>query len=208
MVSVVLNQSSLLSDILNSPFARLLELLSRLTENESLKQNARKAAVISILIQEPTEEPKIVLIKRNDYDGHHSGQMAFPGGKKEDSDENLRQTAIREVEEEIGIRLSEEQLIELNPHWVHVSNFWIQPYFVILDKKLDYRINKREINRIFEIPVAFFQQADSLDYHELTFMQEKITAPRYFYESEEIWGATAIMLYQLIQQLDSHIRNE
>ena len=186
----------------------MLELLGRLSENEALKQNARQAAVISIIINEPGEEAKIVLIKRNDYDGHHSRQMAFPGGKKDDSDENLKQTAIREVEEEIGIVLSDEHLIELNPHWVHVSNFWIQPYFVILNKKLDYRINKREINRIFEIPVAFFKQADSLDYHELTFMKEKITAPRYFYESEEIWGATAIMLYQLIQQLDSHIRNE
>ncbi len=199
----MLNQSLHQSDILNSPFNRLLELLGRLSENESLKHKARQAAVISIVINEPGEEAKIVLIKRNDYDGHHSGQMAFPGGKKDDSDENLKQTAIREVEEEIGIVLLEEQLNELNPHWVHISNFWIQPYFVILNKKLDYRINKREINRIFEIPVAFFKQADSLDYHELTFMKEKITAPRYFYESEEIWGATAIMLYQLIQQLDS-----
>jgi 8-oxo-dGTP pyrophosphatase MutT (NUDIX family) len=203
MVSVVLNQSSLLSDILNSPFDRLLDLLSRLAENESLKQNARQAAVISILIQEPTEEPKIVLIKRNDYDGHHSGQMAFPGGKKEDSDENLKQTAIREVEEEIGIRLLEEQLIELNPHWVHVSNFWIQPYFVILDKKLDYRINKREINRIFEIPVSFFQDPANLLPHEVSYNGQKILSPSFSYEGNLIWGATALIMYQLFHQEDN-----
>ena len=128
--------------------------------------------------------------------------MAFPGGKVDEGDLSLRQTAIREVEEEIGIKLAEEDLIDLIPHWVHVSNFLIHPYYVLINKNLEYRVNKREINRIFEIPVAFFKQADSLDYHELEFMEEKIIAPRYFYDSEEIWGATAVMLYQLIQQLD------
>ena len=207
MVSVVQKQSYQQFK-LNNPFGRLLELIDQVVEDAQLKSSARLAAVISIIIRDPGEDEKIVLIKRNDYDGHHSGQMAFPGGKKEEQDENLRQTAIREVEEEIGIRLLEDQLIELKPHWVHVSNFWIQPYVAILDKNLDYRINKREINRIFEIPVAFFKQADSLHFHEIQFKEEKIVAPRYYYESEEIWGATAIMLYQLIQQLDSHTSNE
>ncbi|MEN9958628.1 MAG: hypothetical protein RLZZ474_872 [Bacteroidota bacterium] len=187
---------------METPFARLFELQSTIKENNELQQTAKQAAVVAIIIQEPNQESKIVLIKRNTYDGHHSAQMAFPGGKLDDSDASLRHTAIREVEEEIGIKLSEEDLIELPRHWVHVSNFLIQPYYVLINKNLEYRMNKREINRIFEIPVAFFKQPDSLDYHELPFMQEQITAPRFYYESEEIWGATAIMLYQLIQLLD------
>ncbi len=193
---------------MENKFVRLLELVDQIGSNEQLKSNAQLAAVITIIINHPSEDAKIVLIKRNAYDGHHSGQMAFPGGKQEEGDANLKQTAIREVEEEIGIRIDQDQLKELKPHWVHVSNFWIQPYLAVLDKNLSYHINKREINRIFEIPVAFFKQAQSLDSHELMFMKEKIMAPRYFFESEEIWGATAIMLYQLIQQLDSHLSNE
>lgn len=187
---------------MDNQFTRLYQLLGELSFNSSIRENARQAAVVAIVIQSEEEPSKLVLIKRNEYEGHHSGQMAFPGGKKDQKDENLKQTAIREVEEEIGIKINESDLVELNPHWVHISNFWIQPYYVVVNKNLNYQINKREINRIFEIPVAFFKQADSLDYHELQFMDEKIMAPRYYYESEQIWGATAVMLYQLIKQLD------
>ncbi len=183
-------------------FDRLLKLQAELKENVLIQQSAKQAAVVAIVINEPNQASRIVLIKRNEYEGHHSAQMAFPGGKKDESDENLKQTAIREVKEEIGIQLTEADLIELNPHWVHVSNFWIQPYYIVVNKNLEYLVNKREINRIFEIPVAYLKHPDSLDYHELMFMKEKLIAPRYYYESEEIWGATAIMLYQLIQLLD------
>jgi 8-oxo-dGTP pyrophosphatase MutT (NUDIX family) len=187
---------------MDKPFQRLYQLLSELESNLNLRENARQAAVVAIIIKTNNEPSKLVLIKRNEYDGHHSGQMAFPGGKKDQSDLSLKHTALRELEEEIGIQLNESQLIELKPHWVHVSNYWIQPYYVVLNKNLDYHINKREINRIFEIPVAFFKKKESLDYHELEFMKEKIVAPRYYYESEEIWGATAVMLYQLINLID------
>lgn len=187
---------------MENPFQRLHQLQEEFKGNLNLQSSAKHAAVVAIVVQTTDEPSKLVLIKRNAYDGHHSGQMAFPGGKKDEEDKDLKQTAIREVEEEIGIQIHASDLVELNPHWVQVSNYWIQPYYVIVNKNLEYRINKREINRIFEIPVTFFKQADSLDYHELQFMQEKIIAPRYYFESEEIWGATAIMLYQLIQQLD------
>ena len=187
---------------MKNPFERLFELQSSIKQNDHLLNTARHAAVVAIVNVVPEQDAKIILIKRNTYNGHHSAQMAFPGGKVDEADQSLRQTAIREVEEEIGIQLAEEDLIELEPHWVHVSNFLIQPYYVLINKNLEYSVNKREINRIFEIPVAFLKQADSLDYHELKFMEEKILAPRYYYESEEIWGATAVMLYQLIQLLD------
>jgi 8-oxo-dGTP pyrophosphatase MutT (NUDIX family) len=187
---------------MDKPFQRLYQLLSELESNSNLRANAKQAAVVAIIIKSDTKPSKLVLIKRNEYDGHHSGQMAFPGGKKDHGDLNLKHTAIRELEEEIGIQIKESELIELKPHWVHVSNYWIQPYYVVLNKNLDYRINKREINRIFEIPLAFFKQKESLDYHELEFMKEKIIAPRYYYETEEIWGATAVMLYQLINLID------
>ena len=187
---------------MKNPFERLFELQSSIKQNDHLLNTARHAAVVAIVNVVPEQDAKIILIKRNTYNGHHSAQMAFPGGKVDEADQSLRQTAIREVEEEIGIQFAEEDLIELEPHWVHVSNFLIQPYYVLINKNLEYSVNKREINRIFEIPVAFLKQADSLDYHELEFMEEKIIAPRYYYESEEIWGATAVMLYQLIQLLD------
>jgi 8-oxo-dGTP pyrophosphatase MutT (NUDIX family) len=187
---------------MKNPFDRLKEIQTHIRQNELIRQSSKHAAVVAIIIQEPDQETKIVLIKRNTYDGHHSAQMAFPGGKQDETDINLRHTAIREVAEEIGIQLAEDDLTELEPHWVEVSNFWIQPYYIILNKNLSYQVNKREISRIFEIPVAFFKHPDAMDFHELQYMNEAVIAPRFYYESEEIWGATAIMLYQLIQLLD------
>ena len=181
------------------PFKQIYE---QILQKQEIKANAKQAAVAVLFIKEDDQEPHLVLIERNQYDGHHSGQMALPGGKMDPTDQDLRETAAREVREEIGIEIDVTSLDYITEHWIHVSNYWITAFSVRLNKKLSYDLNKREINRIFEIPVAFLKQPDSLDFHELIFMQEKITAPRFYYESEEIWGATAIMLYQLIQLLD------
>ena len=170
--------------------------------NPEIKAQAKQAAVAVVFIELPEQEPHLILIERNQYDGHHSGQIALPGGKMDPTDQDLRETAAREVLEEIGVDIDSAALEYITEHWIHVSNYWMTAFSIRLHKKLNYDLNKREINRIFEIPVAFLKQADSLDYHELEFMEEKIIAPRYYYESEEIWGATAVMLYQLIQLLD------
>ena len=183
-------------------FEPFKQIYQQILQKPEIKANAKQAAVAVLFIEEVNQEPHLVLIERNQYDGHHSGQMALPGGKMDPTDQDLRETAAREVLEEIGIEIDFASLDYITEHWIHVSNYWITAFSIRLNKKLRYDLNKREINRIFEIPVAFLKQADSLDYHELEFMEEKIIAPRFYYESEEIWGATAVMLYQLIQLLD------
>jgi hypothetical protein len=110
------------------------------------------------------------------------------------------------VEEEIGIQLSEEDLIELPRHWVHVSNFLIQPYYVLINKNLEYRMNKREINRIFEIPVSFFKDPNQLDKHQIKIHDQLVWAPRFIYENHVIWGATALFLYQMFHLEETKIK--
>ena len=188
---------------MKNPFERLFELQSSIKQNNHLLNTARHAAVVAIVNVVPEQDAKIILIKRNTYNGHHSAQMAFPGGKVDEADQSLRQTAIREVEEEIGIQLAEEDLIELEPHWVHVSNFLIQPYYVLINKNLEYCVNKREINRIFEIPVSFFQDPANLQPYEVSYDGNKILSPSFVYEGNLIWGATALILYQLFHAEDN-----
>jgi 8-oxo-dGTP pyrophosphatase MutT (NUDIX family) len=186
-------------------FDKILSLLEKIPNEVDIKQNARLASVVIILIQDTGQESRIVLIKRTQYDGHHSEQMAFPGGKKDISDSDLSVTARREVCEEIGIDLDESELISLNPHWIPISNYWIQPYYVEIDKKLDYTLNKREINSIFEIPVSFFMDPAHLNFHELHYNDLRVESPRYLYEGHEIWGATALIIYQFIKLIDSKL---
>jgi 8-oxo-dGTP pyrophosphatase MutT (NUDIX family) len=129
--------------------------------------------------------------------------MAFPGGKKDDVDQDLKETALREAEEEIGVNLKNHELIAIEPLWVMVSNFWVQAYFTKVNKKLEFNLNKREINRIFEIPVAFFKDAENIQAHQISINHKNYWAPIFKYEEEIIWGATAMLLYDLF-----HLRSE
>lgn len=171
--------------------------------DEKIRNNAKEAAVLIILISHSENEDKVIIIKRNEYEGAHSGQMAFPGGKKDDVDQDLKETALREAEEEIGVNLKNHELIAIEPLWVMVSNFWVQAYFTKVNKKLEFNLNKREINRIFEIPVAFFKDVENIQAHQISINHKNYWAPIFKYEEEIIWGATAMLLYDLF-----HLRSE
>ncbi|MEY2792021.1 MAG: hypothetical protein RJA76_13 [Bacteroidota bacterium] len=183
-------------------FKHILHLHQQAIEKKHLLLDARKAAVSVIINNFNKDCPEIVLIKRNEYDGHHSGQMAFPGGKMDLLDQSLTETAIRESYEEIGIDLSEEPLTPLLPIWVKVSNFIIHPYLTIVDKKLEFEINKREINRIFEIPLSMFRDPQSVNAHKISILGKEYWSPYFKVEGETIWGATALILYQNIYLKD------
>ncbi len=189
-------------------FKELWDLHQVMLASPSLYEKAREAAVVGLIQQLPKQEPQIILIKRNEYEGAHSGQMAFPGGKKDSSDIDLRETATREVYEEIGIELQPKDLKPLKPHWVMVSNYWVQPYYAIVNKKLEFSLNKREINRIFEIPVSFFKDPNQVDKHQLKIQDQLVWAPRFVYEDQVIWGATALFLYQMFHLEETKIKIE
>ncbi|RXK52270.1 NUDIX hydrolase [Aquirufa rosea] len=184
-------------------FEPIFSLHQEFMQMKSVKENARQAAVLAIIHQHANQEDTILLIKRNEYDGAHSGQMAFPGGKMELTDRNLMETAIREVKEEIGIQVPYEELKALEPVWVMVSNYWVQPYYAVLKEKQNYVLDKREINRIFEIPVSHFLDVSKLKAHQLTIQNKPYWAPQFEFEGEIIWGATALFLYQLF-----HLKGE
>jgi 8-oxo-dGTP pyrophosphatase MutT (NUDIX family) len=187
-------------------FKQLWDLHHEMLANPSLYERAREAAVVGLIQQIPANEPHVILIKRNEYDGAHSGQMAFPGGKKDETDKNLQETATREVFEEIGIKIHPHELKPLKPHWVMVSNYWVQPYYAIVNKKLEFSLNKREINRIFEIPVSFFKDPNQVDKHQLKIHDQLVWAPRFVYEDQVIWGATALFLYQMFHLEETKIK--
>jgi 8-oxo-dGTP pyrophosphatase MutT (NUDIX family) len=189
--------------MIHEKFKEIRDWHQRQIVDEKIRNNAKEAAVLIILISHSENEDKVIIIKRNEYEGAHSGQMAFPGGKKDDVDQDLKETALREAEEEIGVNLKNHELIAIEPLWVMVSNFWVQAYFTKVNKKLEFNLNKREINRIFEIPVAFFKDAENIQAHQISINHKNYWAPIFKYEEEIIWGATAMLLYDLF-----HLRSE
>lgn len=177
----------------------------KISQDLTIKNNAIKAAVLAIIYKSDTEDSVIYLIERNTYNGHHSGQIALPGGKMDQEDENLKHTALREVHEEIGVQLNSDQLIPLTPQWIHVSNHWVQPFYTIVYEKPIFTLNKREINCIFEMPISTFKDSNFLTFHEKNILGNKVISPIFLNKGKEIWGATAIILYQLFLRSNTKI---
>ena len=86
-------------------FEPFKQIYKQILQKPEIKENAKQAAVAVLWVEIDGQEPHLILIERNQYDGHHSGQMALPGGKMDPTDQNLRETAAREVLEEIGVEI-------------------------------------------------------------------------------------------------------
>jgi 8-oxo-dGTP pyrophosphatase MutT (NUDIX family) len=187
-----------------APKARVSELIN-FNGNET---NAKKSAVMILLYQEG-DELKVIFIKRGMYVGIHAGQIAFPGGKYEDSDINLENTALREVEEEIGIPASEiEVLGRLTDIYVSKSNFIISTFVGFLKQKPFFVKSEREVAEIYEIDLKLFFE-DNIIFEKdfiVPSSQSSVRALYYKIENIDIWGASAMVMTEFID-IFSHTKH-
>ncbi len=145
----------------------------------------------------------IPLIVRPDTElGAHSGQVSFPGGKKEKTDKNLRETALREAFEEVGIKESEITVLgEISPLFVFASNFMVYPTIAVCNKKPNFVPDPREVAKILEIPILHLQNTDNHKITDLEIRNTTIIAPYFDVEGRIVWGATAMILSELLEVL-------
>jgi len=124
----------------------------------------------------------------------HKGQVCFPGGTLEPSDSSLLQTALREVEEEIGLRAEDVEILgEFDDSVTLTSNYVISPFVAFIPHPYPFKADGREIREIFSVPLSFFMD-------EANFKQDSC---EYEYDGHIIWGATAGILKQFIDLLKS-----
>ena len=144
-----------------------------------------------------------VLILRTSDHGVHSGQVSFPGGKKEESDRSLEDTALRETEEEIGIKKNDVKVIgHLSELYIPTSGFLVQPFVGYLNKKPLFHPDKNEVQKLIEVPL--FLIMDDGIVKETTILKSKtrnqkseIRIPYFDIHGEVVWGATAMILSEL-----------
>jgi 8-oxo-dGTP pyrophosphatase MutT (NUDIX family) len=160
----------------------------------------KESAVAVILHTNQKEKTPLCfsMIRRPTYNGVHSGQMAFPGGKKELSDKNLIATAIRETKEEIGIELSEDNLIyTLRPVYVPPSNFIIYPFLFINPSPKSYQLDTREVAELIEITVNELTKTE-ISLEKIDLEQDKsLKVHAYRLSQNSVWGASAVILAEL-----------
>ncbi len=173
------------------PPGRILQLPSKHTDYLD--------SAILILLFPFQQQIQICLIRRPTTMKNHAGQIAFPGGKREKEDADLIQTALREAQEEIGIvREAVEILGEMSPVYVQISDFLITPVLGWLNEKPEIRIDPSEVDEVIFISLDdLADQVNRID-KEMETISGRILVPGYEISGCFIWGATAMILAELV----------
>ncbi|MDT8412590.1 MAG: CoA pyrophosphatase [Vicingaceae bacterium] len=166
--------------------------------DELAKKQARQSGVL-ILFYEKNFTLHTVLIERAINNSTHSGQIAFPGGKKEEHDADLIETALREANEEIGIVREHVEVIgKLTDVFIPVSNFLVAPVIGFIDYTPTFTLQISEVYDVVEVEVQTL-------IHPNTFQQQtvklsdgvQLKVPCFVVNKQIVWGATALMINEL-----------
>jgi 8-oxo-dGTP pyrophosphatase MutT (NUDIX family) len=169
----------------------------------SPNERTRESAVL-VLFYPSENQVFIPLILRPQYDGVHGGQMAFPGGRAEKEDENLVRTALREAQEEIGVRVSDITVLgKLTKLFIPPSNFYVQPVVGYMTRKPDFYPDPREVDRVIEIALEDLKKPSLIGRKTLNVRGIEVDTPFYDILETTVWGATAMMISELLVVIDS-----
>jgi 8-oxo-dGTP pyrophosphatase MutT (NUDIX family) len=162
------------------------------------RSKARMGAVLIALFADGGKL-KTVLMKRPDYDGTHAGQVSFPGGKVEEDDEDVVQTALREAEEEVNIKPHEVRVIgQLTELYIPPSNFLVHPIVGILDRVPELIPDEHEVESILIPELSYLLRDDIIDETEIHLSTGyKLKTPSFQVEGHTVWGATAMIISEL-----------
>lgn len=161
------------------------------------------AAVLVPLVSHATGLT-VMLTQRTDHLKDHAGQISFPGGRVEPDDQGPRQTALREVHEEIGLSPDLVQVAGYLKPLAVVTGFAVTPVVGFVEPGFELVLDEFEVAEVFEVPLAFFLDAANMT--RSTRAVRGITVPlvEYQYEHYRIWGATAQMLERFIKIINKN----
>jgi 8-oxo-dGTP pyrophosphatase MutT (NUDIX family) len=158
-----------------------------------------KIAAVLILLYPAYGSIYTVFMQRPDYNGVHSGQISFPGGKKEPSDETIIQTALREANEETGVNPARISVIgTLSPLFIPVSNIIVTPVVGWTNKKPVFRHQPEEVVFLIEADIKTLIDPTIVKTKPFEIRGEMIDIKYFDYKGNVIWGATAMILHELL----------
>ncbi|HQF47160.1 MAG TPA: CoA pyrophosphatase [Flavobacterium alvei] len=172
-------------------------------KNQNLDSFNPKTAAVMMLFYPKKGRTHLVLIVRNAYEGIHSAQIAFPGGKYESNDQTFVNTALRETQEEIGIHPEQIEIImPFTNLYIQASNFMVYPFLGISKEEIVFIPDSNEVAQIIELPLSDFLNDNLIVSAIMTTSYAKdIEIPAYKINEHIVWGATAMMLSELKEVL-------
>ncbi len=179
---------------------RITDKLSSRTPQKLRIKNFRPAAII-IPVFEKNDEAHILLTVRTDTVGHHKGQISCPGGARDPEDNSLQETALRETEEEVGIPMSDVNIIDRLDDFPTISSFQVTPFVATIPYPYPANINRDEVAELLEVPLSLFLNDHSFEMKEREWNGIKYPLYYYYFQNRSIWGVTGHILNRFIDQV-------
>lgn len=174
---------------------------NRLTLKVEPDEKTRRSAIL-MMFYPKGDEIYLPLILRPQYDGVHGGQMAFPGGRVEQKDKDIQATALREAQEEIGIKAADVKIIRnLTELYIPPSNLLCQPVLGFMPYRPDFYPDEREVAGIFEVSISEILDPSIVQFKTVETRGIKLETPCFVIQEQIVWGATALMIAELVEIL-------
>jgi len=167
-----------------------------------LSKNPKKSAVLALFYPNNLGETEFILTLRASYNGTHSSQISFPGGKFENNDISLKNTSLRETYEEIGINRENITIFkQLTDVYIPPSNFLVTPFMGFLTTTPTFILNN-EVDKIIPVSLKELMLKSSISTAKVTTSYAtKIEVPCFRLSNTIVWGATAMMLGEIRELL-------
>ncbi|GGX91857.1 coenzyme A pyrophosphatase [Litchfieldella qijiaojingensis] len=175
----------------------LRERLQAHTPRRLVTQLPQAAVLLPIVAR---AEPTLLFTRRADHLKQHSGQVAFPGGKREPGDRDLLATALREAEEEIALPPERVELLGRLGDLISLHGIAVTPYVGLIPPNLPLRPDPSELDAIFEVPLQVFLDDCRSHTDVITVDDRPCYVPSYRAGEHVIWGLSAMMLVELMAE--------
>lgn len=185
-------------------FDRLEQALSerQATTLASVAPGTQPASVL-VPFYEQGGEPHLLFLKRPDGQYRHAGQIAFPGGKREEGETSVA-CALREAGEEVGLDAKDVRILgELDEYDTVVTSFRVRPIVGVIPSPYPFRPDPREVERLIHVPLARLRDPAALRIESRVWNGKSYPVHFYSVGADVIWGVTAGMLRPLLAILDA-----